>query len=139
MLIIEQVKIIREIIETHFNLDISKKSRKRELIDAKKIYSLMCRKHTSAIFKTIGEEINQDHSTSLYQVSSGQNLLEYDRDFRLKYDAIDVQIPLFDTKLHKTPLQSLQNRLKTISEEILKIKTEIERRKTEELLNKKLL
>ena len=67
-------------------------SRKRSLVDAASLFSIISRKYTLETFESIGEYINKNHSTIVYHVSRAGDLLLYDKAFNLTLNKVENQI-----------------------------------------------
>lgn len=72
----------------------SSKSRKRELVDARKIYCKIVRENLKGTSIAIGESINKDHSSVLHLVKSCNELIEIDKRFRGKYLKVKSNLSL---------------------------------------------
>jgi len=75
---------LKEIINETFSVDVCNISRKREIIDAKKIYSKILRDRGYS-YETIGQSINKNHATILHYMSSIDFTLTYDKVMTNKY------------------------------------------------------
>lgn len=66
-------------------------SRKRNLVMLRSIFCMLAadQGHT---YKSIGHIINRDHSTAIYNVKNGYDLLETDADFQNLYIKISSQV-----------------------------------------------
>lgn len=80
---LEIIKLTGIINET-FDVDISEISRKREIIDARKIYSKILRDRGYS-YEVIGKSINKDHATIIHYMSSIDFTLTYDKVMTNKY------------------------------------------------------
>lgn len=76
---------IKSIVENYFEINLKKKSRKRYLIDARKIYCKLCRDYTSESLAGIGRQIGKDHATVLHHFKTANDLVLNDRMFEQKY------------------------------------------------------
>ena len=77
-------------------------SRRRSIVDAASLFSIISRKYTLKSFKAIGEHINKNHSTIVYHVSRAGDLLLYDKAFNLTLNKVENQIKdLIDNKESK--------------------------------------
>ena len=57
---------IKNIVNKEFETDVSLKLRKRDTIDAKRVYVKLCREHTLETYDKIGKTINCNHATILH-------------------------------------------------------------------------
>lgn len=77
---------LKEIINEVFLVDIEIKSSKREVVDARKVYSKILRDRGYS-YESIGNTINKDHSTIIHYIKNIEYLLSYDQILREKYVA----------------------------------------------------
>lgn len=81
-----QLYEIQNIVEEYFKMKIAIRSRRRNLVDARKIYFMLSKKFTKNSLSTLGASLNgRDHATALHNINSGKNLLETDRNFNYHY------------------------------------------------------
>ena len=78
----ELIKIVNEV----FLVDLTLNNRKRETVDARKVYSKILRDKGYG-YKFIGETINKDHATIIHYIKNIEHLLSYDSILRDKYIA----------------------------------------------------
>ena len=128
LLTTDQIKIIRDIVEIYFKVDLRRKTTKKPYPDARKIYSMLCHKHTVADLLSIGNEINRSHSSVISHIDSGSGLLVSDRDFAINFNRIDAKIPKFKTNISKISTRRLQHRLGVIKAEMDEINKELSER-----------
>lgn len=77
---------LKEVVREIFLVDVSEDSRKRAVVDARRVYSKILRdEHYS--FESIGDSIGKDHATIIHYVKSIDTILNYDKDLREKYIA----------------------------------------------------
>lgn len=62
------IEEIRNYVESKTGLDISRKTRKRQYVDARALYYKMCREYTDASLEEIGTLVNRDHSSVVHSV-----------------------------------------------------------------------
>jgi hypothetical protein len=72
------------------------KTRKREIVDLRKVYFRRCREITKATLEKIGELVNRDHATVMYGINEAMSTAEiiklYDKVFNCFNEApIDVE------------------------------------------------
>lgn len=82
---VNYIYIIRDIVQENTGFIINTKSRNRDLVDAKKIFSLLSRKKTKSGFREIGEVLGLNHATVMHHCRTAENLLDYDPVFSKKY------------------------------------------------------
>lgn len=76
----ELIKIVNEV----FLVDLTLNNRKRETVDARKVYSKILRDKGHG-YKFIGETINKDHATIIHYIKNIDHLLSYDQALIDKY------------------------------------------------------
>ena len=78
--------------------DIMSKKRDRKLVEARQMFCLLARKHTSESSVEIGRTINRDHATVLYSISTMDNLIKYTKRLAIAKNYIELElIPELDT------------------------------------------
>lgn len=83
-----ELQSIKLTVEEYFGCFINVKSRRRYIVDARKIYFGLCREFTKYSLATLGQSMDRDHATALHNIRSCMNLIETDKDFRDKYIAL---------------------------------------------------
>ena len=63
-------------------------TRERSVTDARHIYFFIARSVYGIPFKKIGESVNRHHSSVIHSVNKVDDLIEYDKDFKAKYDLV---------------------------------------------------
>lgn len=76
----ELIKIVNEV----FFTDISKNSRKRTIVDARKIYSKILREK-GFCYQSIADSLDKDHATIIHYIRTIDSILEYDKTLRNMY------------------------------------------------------
>lgn len=76
--------ILQHIVEDVFNIDIMKKCRQRNFIDARKVFCILLR-DKGYTYTSIGRFINKDHATALHHYRSKEGCLISDKIFAEKY------------------------------------------------------
>ncbi len=85
------VKDVKQIVEQVLSVeDISDRSRRRELSDARHIYSFICYYQKLGTYHEIGKAINRDHSTIVYSFRTTRDYLQLKGHtaFREKYNKV---------------------------------------------------
>lgn len=83
--ILNYLEIIRDIVEAYTGLDVSDRTRKRETVDARKLYCYLSREKTNYSLKNIGDLIGIGHVTVLFHCNTSKDIIRFDPDFRKKY------------------------------------------------------
>ena len=127
ILIMTELLKIKEIIDTKYNRDISKKTRKNGNPDLLKIYSKIARTKTAYSVFQIGAVVNRDHSTILHQIVKAENHLKYDKIFCAKYNDVLSCVPDFNELVNITT-KMIKQRVKSHRFEIRKLEKELRNR-----------
>lgn len=73
---------LKYIIERRLGVDIHAKTRKRHIVDARRIFFYLARRHTSFSLSVLGGYFNLDHATALHAVRTAMDLIKTDAYFR---------------------------------------------------------
>jgi len=84
--VIELSEII-EIIDQSLGIDLKKvtKMGTRNVVDARRIYSLLAKKYTFSYYVKIGKEISRDHASITHYIKTCENLRMVNRPFNRKF------------------------------------------------------
>ncbi len=63
-----RIEDILKLVEKETNLDVTKKTRKREYVYARSVYFKICREKTLASFREIGELVGRDHASVIHGI-----------------------------------------------------------------------
>lgn len=63
--------------------------RGREVVNARRIYAVLCRLHLGLSLQLIGKFIKKDHASILYYTNDHTSLLKYDSVYRDKYNSAE--------------------------------------------------
>jgi hypothetical protein len=80
----KEISALKEIVNNVFGVDLSKSTRERQLVDARRVYSKVLRDRNYT-FELIGKSLGKDHATILHYTKSIDSILLYDKDLRDKY------------------------------------------------------
>jgi hypothetical protein len=128
---------LKEIVSKVFDTDINIKTRKRNNVEARMIFSKILREDGNT-FESIGKAINKDHSTIVYYVNQASVLIKQSIELSDKYleckncyiDNLDVVLPQMkydELKSEVIELKFLCNRLATERNEIIKVQEKYNR------------
>ena len=70
---------IKEIVESYFELSITRNTRKRQYVEARAIYYKLCRIFTQLSLEQIGKSVNRDHASVLHGVRSINTWVQVDK------------------------------------------------------------
>lgn len=85
----KEVEKLKKIVNEIFSVDIESKSRKRDLVDARKIYAKILREQGYG-YEKIAKTINKDHATIIHYLKYIDHILSYDKDLMDKYMACEL-------------------------------------------------
>ena len=128
---------LKEIVSQVFETNINIKTRKRNNVEARMIFSKILREDGNT-FESIGKAINKDHSTIVYYVNQASTLIKQSIELSDKYleckncyiDNLDVVLPQMkydELKNEVVELKALINQLTTERNEIIKVKEKYNR------------
>lgn len=90
----EELNRIEKIVCAEFKESrLSRASRERNLVDARRCYAMIARDKTSYSLNTIGKHIGKDHCLALHYIKSGKTLLETDGQFKRMYESCNSHFP----------------------------------------------
>lgn len=84
-------RVVAEEFEVEFKL-LADPTRVRQVVEARKVYAMLMRKHTKKSLRYIGEGINRDHATVLHSINAGNDFYKYDKLFKMNYDNCEREI-----------------------------------------------
>ncbi len=85
-------RIVKEIVEDYYKIDITTNTRKRAYIEARAIYYKLLRDYTKYSLHAIGATMEKDHSTVLYFIRKAKDWLLYDKDFENDYKTLNNRL-----------------------------------------------
>ena len=128
---------LKEIVSQVFDTNINIKTRKRNNVEARMIFSKILREDGNT-FESIGNAINKDHSTIVYYVNQASVLIKQSIELSDKYleckncyiDNLDVVLPQMkydELKNEVLELKLLINKLTIERNEIIKVQEKYNR------------
>lgn len=120
---------IKELVEDYFNVDLSEKTRKRELVHIRFLYYNLAYHHASdglsltAVGKTIG---GFDHATVLYGLRQYKNLYEFDKPFRRRFNPFLNEIEEEINKCSVNSRRTIHRQIRRLKERILQMEKQLE-------------
>lgn len=124
-----EIEIIYKIIEDKFGVDkkeLMSKGNTREMVNLRRIVSLVLLKNTYLNLESIGRVIGRDHSTVSYYKDNTEALFTSDKKLKRYYEEVSFSFKIYDTNLEEK-LKNLVNTRTKIEEEILKTEEEIKK------------
>jgi hypothetical protein len=79
-----EIEKLKGIVNEAFLVDLDIDNRKRETVDARKIYSKILR-DSGYSYQAIGKTINKNHATIIHYIKNIEHLLSYDKVLYFKY------------------------------------------------------
>ena len=95
---------------------IRNESRKSEVVDAKRIYSLLAYQRTHETWGSIGDYINRSHSLMMHHKNKGLDYLETDKSFKKLYKRCVNKIESLKDKSY------IKNKISQLETETIKYK-----------------
>jgi len=86
------LKDIEYVIKKETGYNINTKKRQRHLVDLRKIFFFIARKHTDLSLSSMGKFLNRDHATSLHNINSAKNLIEFEPTFKRKLFKLEEMV-----------------------------------------------
>jgi hypothetical protein len=84
---------IKEKVEKHFTLDISKETRRREYVYTRSVFYKLAKTHTNQSLSAIGRSIKKDHATVLHGLKIFDAIIKtYEKEMYSKYAKIDNEL-----------------------------------------------
>ena len=119
---IEKARLIKERVEGLLNVDLSSKSRKRELVEARAVYYKVAQEKTDVTLYTMSSLVGKNHATALHGINNVFPYLEhYNKGFYNMYlDLMNESCILAEVrnkvnKLDYNKLETLNNYLDEIT------------------------
>lgn len=93
---IDKIHLLRQRINTFFNVDITTKSRESTEVYARAIYYNICKILDPAMTTiAIGKTVNRNHSTIVFTLNKFTTAYEYDKKFKQLYDEFIREHPVY--------------------------------------------
>lgn len=108
---------LRNIINKRFRVSIGKKSRKREVIEARFIYYSICYHDLKMSLASIGRTTKHDHATVLHGIRRVDEWYQIDGSFKRKYDEVHKIARDMDTLNTKETKKQHETRLSSVTSE----------------------
>jgi len=124
-----EIETVYKIIEEKFGVDkkeLMSKGNTREMVNLRRIVSLVLLKNTYLNLESIGKVIGRDHSTVSYYKDNTEALFMSDKKLKRHYEEVSFSFKVYDTNLEEKLKNLLNTRIK-IEEEILKTEEALEK------------
>ena len=104
---IENLEILRNLIIKHFNVDPLDKNRERNIVDAKKVFSLIAFNEINGFsYTTVSRFMGYHHATLIHHVKTAKDLLEYDFKFKEMYSKIESEFFYLNKSIIKQEIEA---------------------------------
>lgn len=80
-----EIEILKEIVNIAFNVDLLVKNRKRDVVDARRIFSKILRERNYG-YEQIANALEKDHATVIHYMKNIDSILIYDKVLTEKYN-----------------------------------------------------
>lgn len=119
-----------DFVNDFFGFDISDKTRKREVVEARMMYATLLKRYTRISLTEIGRPINKDHATVIHYIKNFDWLKKNDERFSRKFDMLrdmydEFRSVWFDDEVYddKRKIKFLENTLEILTLEKNKYET----------------
>jgi hypothetical protein len=127
---LQQLKLLRNLIIRHLKEDPKDKSRFRDVVDVKKIFCLLAFYEVKGFrYAKVGSFLGMNHATIVHHVRTAKDLLKYDMHFKEMYRRIEGMFFMANQEVEISDIESEMN--------ILLIKLKRLRQKRNDYLDKK--
>lgn len=86
-------KQLKKLIEETFDVKIDTSTRRREIVDLRRVFSIICVEYYLLTHQKTGELMNKDHSSVTHHIKTGNALLKFDSVFRKLFSEIKSKAP----------------------------------------------
>tara|TARA_Y100000114_G_C11712562_1_gene304264 strand:- start:223 stop:633 length:411 start_codon:yes stop_codon:yes gene_type:complete len=127
-----QIKIIRDAVEKHFNVNLNQPSRVRKTTHARYIYFRLCKDFTFSTLYEIGNEVDRHHATvveglkqfdNIKFINDRQYLNPYHKLRNYLYDKLSIK----ESEDSYTTMKELINQNKILKEKCKLLEEELEK------------
>ena len=120
------MKKYKNIVNKHFDLDISLKSRQYEYVVARACYYKICREIAGFSFEKIGRSVNKSHATVMHGIRELPFIMKHDHLIRNKCNELFNKFDFYNKKEIDKSLNELlvEYNLMIIENNQLKVKVE---------------
>ena len=102
---------IREYVETTLQIDLSRRTRVRQFVEARTLYYVLMRENTTASYKQIGEELGYNHCVVLHCLKNVWPIIKEAVDIKEAYSNFSIQA-IEVNKLERKEIIEINQRLK---------------------------
>ena len=99
-----ELYMIQNVVEDHFGFKINVKSRRRNLVDARRLYFRLAREFTTHGLYKLGASMGRDHATALFAINSCKDICAIDKEFNAKYLNLRRKLEIKNSERYKKNL-----------------------------------
>ena len=86
------VELIKNLVESEFNLQLKRKTRKRDYVEARAIYYMLLREKGRMTVASISSTLDKNHATVLHSIKNLNNWMLYDTNLKSIYDSLEKKV-----------------------------------------------
>lgn len=86
------VELIKNLVESEFNLQLKRKTRRREYIEARAMYYMLLREKGRMTVSAISKTLDKNHATILHALKNLHNWMTYDTNIKSIYDSLEEKV-----------------------------------------------
>ncbi len=86
------VEIIKNLVESEFNLKLKRKTRRREYVEARAMYYKLLRDKGRMTLSSISKTLDKNHATILHAIKNLHNWMTYDTNIKSIYDSLEEKV-----------------------------------------------
>lgn len=86
------VELIKNLVESEFNLQLIRKTRRREYVEARAMYYMLLREKGRMTLSAISKTLDKDHATVLHAIKSLGNWMSYDTNMKSIYANLEEKV-----------------------------------------------
>jgi len=86
------VELIKNLVESEFELKLKRRTRKREYIEARAMYYMLLRNKSKMNVSAIAKTLDKNHATILHALKNLHNWMTYDTNIKSIYDSLEEKV-----------------------------------------------
>lgn len=86
------VELIKNLVESEFELKLKRRTRKREYVEARAMYYMLLRNKSKMTVSAIAKTMDRNHATILHALKGLQNWMSYDTNIKSVYDSLEKKV-----------------------------------------------
>jgi len=118
---------IKKKIEELYDLNLSKKSRKRQYVEARGFFVKIARDKLNVTYQQIGNVINKNHATAVHAKKVIEDLLSYDVELKRIYQEILNSLNLEEENFNHLTNDELKKLVKSLIKENKLLKLQLQK------------